>query len=124
MKKIELKSVPAASGMSTGVRIPRGKTLLQIGTAGTVWRVRTGAFRLERPTGDGQTVVHLALADDLVGVEALCAEPYGCTVTALVDSAQFRAAGIGPGLVRLAVGLEHPLDVIDDLKRGLNTLIS
>jgi CRP-like cAMP-binding protein len=72
--------------MSTGVRIPRGQTLLQIGTAGTVWRVLTGAFRLERPTGDGQTVVHLALAGDLVGVEALCAEPYACTVTALVDS--------------------------------------
>ena len=86
MKKIELKSVPAVSGMSTGVRIPRGHTLLQIGAAGTVWRVRTGAFRLERPTGDGQTVVHLALADDLVGLEALCAEPYACTVTALVDS--------------------------------------
>jgi len=72
--------------MSTGVRIPRGQTLLQIGTAGTVWRVLTGAFRLERPTGGGQTVVHLALAGDLVGVEALCAEPYACTVTALVDS--------------------------------------
>jgi CRP-like cAMP-binding protein len=86
VKKIELKSVPAVSGMSTGVRIPRGHTLLQIGAAGTVWRVRTGAFRLERPTGDGQTLVHLALAGDLVGVEALCAEPYACTVTALVDS--------------------------------------
>ena len=86
MKKIELKSVPAARGMSTGVRIPRGQTLLQIGTAGTVWRVLTGAFRLERLTGGGQTVVHLALAGDLVGVEALCAEPYACTVTALVDS--------------------------------------
>jgi hypothetical protein len=86
VKKIELKSVPAAYGMSTGVRIPRGQTLLQIGTAGTVWRVLTGAFRLERPTGGGQTVVHLALAGDLVGVEALCAEPYACTVTALVDS--------------------------------------
>jgi CRP-like cAMP-binding protein len=69
VKKIELKSVPAARGMSTGVRIPRGQTLLQIGTAGTVWRVLTGAFRLERPTGGGQTVVHLALAGDLVGVE-------------------------------------------------------
>jgi CRP-like cAMP-binding protein len=86
VKKIELKSVPAARGMSTGVRIPRGQTLLQIGTAGTVWRVLTGAFRLERLTGGGQTVVHLALAGDLVGVEALCAEPYACTVTALVDS--------------------------------------
>ncbi len=86
MKKIELKSVPARRGAPTGVAISRGQTLLQAGTAGTVWRVRQGAFRLERPAGDGQTVVHLALAGDLVGVEALCAEPYACTVTALVDS--------------------------------------
>ena len=86
MKKIELKSAPAARGLGTGVSIPRGQTLLQAGTAGTVWRVRQGAFRLERPAGDGQTVVHLALPGDLVGVEALCAEPYACTVTALVDS--------------------------------------
>ncbi len=86
MKKIELKSVSAGRGTPTGVGIPRGQTLLQVGTAGTVWRVRQGAFRLERPAGDGQTVVHLALAGDLVGVEALCAEPYACTVTALVDS--------------------------------------
>ena len=86
MKKIELKPVSALRGTPTGVVIPRGQTLLQAGTAGTVWRVRKGAFRLERPAGDGQTVVHLALAGDLVGVEALCAEPYACTATALVDS--------------------------------------
>jgi len=83
---IELKSVPAVRGTPTGVSIPRGQTLLQIGAAGTVWRVQKGAFRLERPVGGGQTVVHLALSGDLVGVEALCAEPYACTVTALVDS--------------------------------------
>jgi CRP-like cAMP-binding protein len=86
VKKIELKSVSAMRGTPTGVGIPRGQTLLQAGTAGTVWRVRQGAFRLERPAGDGQTVVHLALAGDLVGVETLCAEPYACAVTALVDS--------------------------------------
>jgi CRP-like cAMP-binding protein len=86
VKKNELKSVSAERGTPTGVGIPRGQTLLQVGTAGTVWRVRQGAFRLERPAGDGQTVVHLALAGDLIGVEALCAEPYACTVTALVDS--------------------------------------
>jgi CRP-like cAMP-binding protein len=86
VKKIELMSVSALRGTPTGVSIPRGQTLLQAGTAGAVWRVQRGAFRLERPAGNGQTVVHLALAGDLVGVEALCAEPYACTVTALVDS--------------------------------------
>ncbi|GAB3775008.1 O-succinylhomoserine sulfhydrylase [Ramlibacter monticola] len=35
---------------------------------------------------------------------------------------QRQAAGIGQGLVRLAVGLEHPLDIQDDLSRGLDAL--
>ena len=35
---------------------------------------------------------------------------------------QRQAAGIGQGLVRLAVGLEHPLDIQDDLERGLSQL--
>jgi O-succinylhomoserine sulfhydrylase len=35
---------------------------------------------------------------------------------------QRQAAGIGQGLVRLAVGLEHPLDIQDDLLRGLEQL--
>jgi O-succinylhomoserine sulfhydrylase len=35
---------------------------------------------------------------------------------------QRQAAGIGQGLIRLAVGLEHPLDIQDDLQRGLGQL--
>jgi O-succinylhomoserine sulfhydrylase len=35
---------------------------------------------------------------------------------------QRQAAGIGQGLVRVAVGLEHPLDIQDDLERGLGQL--
>ena len=33
-----------------------------------------------------------------------------------------RAAGIGPGLVRLSIGLEDPTDLIDDLKSGLRAV--
>jgi O-succinylhomoserine sulfhydrylase len=39
-----------------------------------------------------------------------------------LSEAQRQAAGIGQGLIRVAVGLEHPQDVQDDLARGLNTL--
>ena len=39
-----------------------------------------------------------------------------------LTEAQRQAAGIGQGLIRVAVGLEHPQDVQDDLARGLNTL--
>jgi O-succinylhomoserine sulfhydrylase len=35
---------------------------------------------------------------------------------------QRQAAGIGQGLIRMAVGLEHVDDVKADLSRGLDTL--
>ncbi|HAL43036.1 MAG TPA: O-acetylhomoserine aminocarboxypropyltransferase, partial [Gammaproteobacteria bacterium] len=39
-----------------------------------------------------------------------------------VDEENLRAAGIGPGLVRLSVGLEDPADLITDLKTGLRAV--
>jgi O-acetylhomoserine (thiol)-lyase len=36
-----------------------------------------------------------------------------------MDDAALRSAGIGPGTIRLSVGLEDPADLIDDLKRAL-----
>lgn len=36
-----------------------------------------------------------------------------------MDAAALVAAGIGPGRIRLSIGLEDPDDLIDDLKRGL-----
>lgn len=38
-----------------------------------------------------------------------------------MDAAALAAAGIGPGRIRLSIGLEDPDDLIDDLKRGLKT---
>ena len=40
-----------------------------------------------------------------------------------LTEAQRQAAGIGQGLIRLAVGLDHPDDLTADLARGLDTLI-
>ena len=37
-----------------------------------------------------------------------------------MDDAALRAAGVGPGTVRLSIGLEHPDDLIDDLGRALH----
>lgn len=39
-----------------------------------------------------------------------------------LTEAQRQAAGIGQGLIRVAVGLEHPEDIKDDLLRGLGKL--
>ncbi len=36
-----------------------------------------------------------------------------------MDDAALRSAGIGPGTIRLSIGLEDPDDLIDDLKRAL-----
>ncbi len=36
-----------------------------------------------------------------------------------MDDAALAAAGIGPGTIRLSIGLEHPDDLIEDLGRGL-----
>ncbi len=36
-----------------------------------------------------------------------------------MDDAALAAAGIGPGTVRLSIGLEHPDDLVDDLARAL-----
>ena len=36
-----------------------------------------------------------------------------------MDDGALAAAGIGPGTVRLSIGLEHPDDLIEDLGRGL-----
>ena len=37
-----------------------------------------------------------------------------------MDDAALAAAGIGPGTVRLSIGLEHPADLLEDLSRALN----
>jgi O-acetylhomoserine (thiol)-lyase len=39
-----------------------------------------------------------------------------------MDESSLIAAGIGPGLVRLSVGLEDVNDLIDDLKVGLRAV--
>ena len=63
----------------------------------------------------------LSIATNLGDTKSIITHPATTSHGRLTED-QRRAAGIGPGLVRLAVGLEHPLDVIDDLHRGLNTL--
>jgi O-succinylhomoserine sulfhydrylase len=63
----------------------------------------------------------LSVATNLGDTKSIITHPATTSHGRLTDD-QRRASGIGQGLVRLAVGLEHPLDVIDDLQRGLSTL--
>jgi cystathionine beta-lyase/cystathionine gamma-synthase len=66
-------------------------------------------------------VEHIRLvrsAATLGGPETLVVSPAVSTHVGLTDD-ELAAAGIGPGLVRISVGLEHPDDLIGDLQQAL-----
>jgi cystathionine gamma-synthase len=59
------------------------------------------------------------LAESLGGTESLVAHPATMTHAAMSAAARERA-GIGPGLLRLSVGIEDCDDLLDDLRKGLD----
>nr|WP_314446750.1 cystathionine gamma-synthase [uncultured Sphingomonas sp.] len=59
-----------------------------------------------------------SLAESLGGVESLVAHPRTMTHAAMSEEALQRA-GIGPGLLRLSVGIEDADDLLADIRRGL-----
>jgi O-succinylhomoserine sulfhydrylase len=63
----------------------------------------------------------LSLSTNLGDVKTLVAHP-ASTSHGRLSEAQRQAAGIGQGLVRVAVGLEHMADIQADLARGLDSL--
>ncbi len=63
----------------------------------------------------------LSIATNLGDTKSIITHP-ATTSHGRLSEAQRQAAGIGQGLIRLSVGLEHVVDVQDDLLRGLSTL--
>jgi O-succinylhomoserine sulfhydrylase len=63
----------------------------------------------------------LSIATNLGDTKSIITHPATTSHGRLTD-AQRKDVGIGPGLVRLAVGLEHVDDITDDLQRGLAPL--
>lgn len=61
---------------------------------------------------------HFTLAESLGGVESLVAHPATMTHASMDEEAR-RCAGIGDGLLRLSVGIEHPDDLVTDVRSGL-----
>ena len=59
------------------------------------------------------------LAESLGGVESLVAHPATMTHSAMTPEAR-AAAGISDRLLRLSVGIEHPADLVEDLRAGLD----
>lgn len=76
---------------------------------------RTAAFHVI----DSTRVV--SIATNLGDTKTIITHP-ATTSHGRLTEAQRQAAGIGQGLIRLAVGLEHVDDICDDLARGLSTL--
>jgi O-succinylhomoserine sulfhydrylase len=62
----------------------------------------------------------LSLCTNLGDTKTLCTHP-ASTSHGKLSEAQRQAAGIGQGLIRVAVGLEHLDDIRTDLDRGLTT---
>lgn len=60
----------------------------------------------------------LSIATNLGDTKSIITHP-ATTSHGRLSEAQRQASGIGQGLVRLAVGLEHVDDITDDLQRGL-----
>jgi CRP-like cAMP-binding protein len=68
------------------LRVSAGQPpIFQPGDTGTVWRVRQGVVRLNRPADAGRLPVQLALPGDLIGIEALCDQPYQFCAEAFTD---------------------------------------
>ena len=63
----------------------------------------------------------LSLCTNLGDTKTLLTHP-ASTSHGKLSEAQRQTAGIGQGLIRVAVGLEHVGDMQDDLLRGLDTL--
>ncbi len=59
------------------------------------------------------------LAASLGGVESLVVLPM-YTSHYRMSTSEMRAAGVGPGSVRVSIGLEDPADLIEDLRQALS----
>jgi O-succinylhomoserine sulfhydrylase len=88
------------------------------------------SFEVKAPDGDAarKNAFHvldsmqvLSLCTNLGDTKTLAAHP-ASTSHGRLSEAQRQLAGIGQGLIRVAVGLEHFDDITADLARGLNTL--
>lgn len=85
------------------LRVGTGQSpIFQSGQTGRVWRVRQGIVRLDRQCGPIRLPVQLALPGDLIGVEALCDQPYQFSAEALT-ACELEPVDIGNGDDRQAL---------------------
>ena len=84
---------------------------------------RAGELRAAWRTADAARIPGslelFTLAESLGGVESLVAHPATMTHSAMTPEARAEA-GISDRLLRLSVGIEHPADLVQDLRAGLD----
>ncbi|MGQ2990345.1 MAG: cystathionine gamma-synthase [Brevundimonas sp.] len=114
VKAVHYPGLASHSGHALAARQQKGPgAMLSFELKGGTEAVRTLIEELEVFT----------LAESLGGVESLIAHPATMTHAAMTPEARV-TAGITEGLLRLSVGLEHQDDVIADLTRALDALVS
>ncbi|MES2483558.1 MAG: O-succinylhomoserine sulfhydrylase [Pseudomonadota bacterium] len=84
---------------------------------GSPEQLRANAFRVI------DSLQLLSIATNLGDTKTIVAHP-ATTSHGRLTEAQRQAAGIGQGLIRVAVGLEHPDDIQADILRGLSQVSS
>jgi cystathionine beta-lyase/cystathionine gamma-synthase len=108
----------------TSVRYPHLASHPQFDLAKRQMAVGGGILAVDlaggRPAGQAfvEGVKVARLAATLGGPETLVTSPANSTHVALSDE-ELVATGVGPGLIRISVGLEHPDDLIADFDRAL-----
>ena len=66
-------------------KITIGQRIYAAGTEGIAWRVKSGAVRLDRITGEGRSFAGLALQGDVIGAETLLFGQYSFEACAIAD---------------------------------------
>lgn len=107
--RVYYPGLPSHAGHAIALRQQRGGgAMLSVDLAG-------GVAAVQRFIG---AVRGFTLAESLGGVESLVAHPATMTHADMGEEAR-RVAGIGDGLLRLSIGLEHERDLLAGLDRGL-----
>ena len=82
------------------------------------------SFEIDGSVADGEKVVSdrrvWTLGESLGGVESLLEHPASMT-HASIPKEMREKAGLNDGLIRLSVGIEDPRDLIEDLRKGLES---
>lgn len=103
-------------GLESHPRHELAKTMLD-GFGGMVtFELDTGAVD---PNAFFAQLQLFTLAESLGGVESLIEQPWTMSHASMPEEARLEA-GLNPGIVRVSVGIEHPDDLIEDLRNGLD----